>query len=250
MINLNTTTFFLIVFFPFARNLHKLEPLALTILITKKARSKIGKSNTHKTQIRSTTTHTSHDLSSKHNTWSSQLKMELKSLTQRIKCVELESWSLRMLSECLGDSSMRLGVPFIAPRKLGAVEDKLGRPSLPSIEWRTGQSDVPPDRSCRRFGVRSPSKNWHIRPLLLWADWRTGHYPVHTGQSSVPADCWSSPRVVRRLRGRPLALVTVGSPDSPVNYSHVAPLLFSRAMSSLRMTHRTVRCTTGPSGEL
>jgi hypothetical protein len=158
MINLNTTTFFLIVFFPFARNLHKLEPLALTILITKKARSKIGKSNTHKTQIRSTTTHTSHDLSSKHNTWSSQLKMELKSLTQRIKCVELESWSLRMLSECLGDSSMRLGVPFIAPRKLGAVEDKLGRPSLPSIEWRTGQSDVPPDRSCRRFGVRSPSK--------------------------------------------------------------------------------------------
>jgi hypothetical protein len=47
MINLNTTVFFLIVFFPFARNLHKLEPLALTRLITKKARSKVGKSNTH-----------------------------------------------------------------------------------------------------------------------------------------------------------------------------------------------------------
>jgi hypothetical protein len=37
MINLNTMTFFLIVFFSFARNLHKLEPLALTILITKNA---------------------------------------------------------------------------------------------------------------------------------------------------------------------------------------------------------------------
>jgi hypothetical protein len=37
MINLNTTTFFLIVFLPFARNLHELEPLALTIEITKKA---------------------------------------------------------------------------------------------------------------------------------------------------------------------------------------------------------------------
>jgi hypothetical protein len=37
MINLNTMAFFLIVFFPFARILHKLEPLALTILITKKA---------------------------------------------------------------------------------------------------------------------------------------------------------------------------------------------------------------------
>jgi hypothetical protein len=35
MINLNTTTFFPIVFFPFVRNLHKLEPLDLTILITK-----------------------------------------------------------------------------------------------------------------------------------------------------------------------------------------------------------------------
>jgi hypothetical protein len=37
MINLNTTTFFLIVFFLFARNFHKLEPLALTIFITKNA---------------------------------------------------------------------------------------------------------------------------------------------------------------------------------------------------------------------
>jgi hypothetical protein len=37
MINLNTMAFFLIVFFPFAKNLHKLEPLALTILITKNA---------------------------------------------------------------------------------------------------------------------------------------------------------------------------------------------------------------------
>jgi hypothetical protein len=37
MINLNTTVFFLIVFLPYARNLHKLEPLALTIKNTKKA---------------------------------------------------------------------------------------------------------------------------------------------------------------------------------------------------------------------
>jgi hypothetical protein len=37
MINLNARAFFLIVFFPFARNLNKLEPLTLTILITKNA---------------------------------------------------------------------------------------------------------------------------------------------------------------------------------------------------------------------
>jgi hypothetical protein len=37
MINLNTMTFLLVVFFPFARNLHKLEPLTVTILITRNA---------------------------------------------------------------------------------------------------------------------------------------------------------------------------------------------------------------------
>jgi hypothetical protein len=71
---LNTTAFFLIVFFPFARNLHNLESLALIIEITKKAQSKVGKSNTHKTQIRSTHTHTSQDLSSKLSTKISQLE--------------------------------------------------------------------------------------------------------------------------------------------------------------------------------
>jgi hypothetical protein len=35
MNNLNTTAFFLIVFLPFARNLHNLEPLALTMMISK-----------------------------------------------------------------------------------------------------------------------------------------------------------------------------------------------------------------------
>jgi hypothetical protein len=58
-----------------------------------------------------------------------------------------------MLSECLGISSMRVGVPFIAPRQLGAVGDKLGRPSLLSVEWRTGQSGAPPDSYCSMSGA-------------------------------------------------------------------------------------------------
>jgi hypothetical protein len=37
-------------------------------------------------------------------------------------------------------SSMRLGVPFIAPRQLGAVGGQLGRPNLPSVGWCIGQS--------------------------------------------------------------------------------------------------------------
>jgi hypothetical protein len=74
--------------------------------------------------------------------------MELKSLTQSIKCVEAESGSLRMLSECLVFYSMCLGVPFIAPRQLGAVGDKLGRQFLPSVEWCTRQYGAPLDSYC------------------------------------------------------------------------------------------------------
>jgi hypothetical protein len=79
--------------------------------------------------------------------------MEFKSLSQRIKCAKLESRSLRMFLECLVDSSMRLGVIFIAPRQLGAVGGQQGRLSLPSVGWCTGQSGVPPDSHCRRSGA-------------------------------------------------------------------------------------------------
>jgi hypothetical protein len=51
-----------------------LEPLALTIDITKKAQSKVGKRNTHKTQIHSTPMHTSEDSSSNDHTGSSRLE--------------------------------------------------------------------------------------------------------------------------------------------------------------------------------
>jgi hypothetical protein len=74
--------------------------------------------------------------------------MELKSLTQRIKCVESESGSLRMFLESLVSSSMCLGVSFIAPRQLGVVGGQRGRPILPSIEWCIGQSGAPPDSHC------------------------------------------------------------------------------------------------------
>jgi hypothetical protein len=96
------------------------------------------------------------ELETQHKEFATQ--MELKSLTQRIKCVELESWSLRMLSECLGDSSMRLGAPFIAPRQLGAVGDNLGRQFMPFVEWRTRQSGAPLDSYCSLSVARFPSK--------------------------------------------------------------------------------------------
>jgi hypothetical protein len=80
-------------------------------------------------------------------------RTELKSLIRSIKCAETECGSIRLLSECLGDSSMRLGVPFIVPRQLGAVGGQQGRQFLPSVGWRTGQSGAPPDSHCRQSGA-------------------------------------------------------------------------------------------------
>jgi hypothetical protein len=144
-----------------------------------------------------------------------------------------------MLRECLVYSSMRLGVPFIAPRQLGVVECIPGRQFLPSV-WRTGQSGAPPDTV--RCGFLS---------FFGEADrWRTGHCPVHTGQSGAPFQPLARPRVSRESRDRPLARPTVGSPDSPVNYSHTT--LISSREQQVRLSQPgapdTVRCTTGQSG--
>jgi hypothetical protein len=73
----------------------------------------------------------------KHNEFTT--RTELKSLTKSIKCAETECGRLRMLKICLGGSSMRLEVPFIAPRQIGVVGGILGRLILPSVGWHTGQ---------------------------------------------------------------------------------------------------------------
>jgi hypothetical protein len=74
MINLNITTFFLIVFLPFARNFHNFGASRPYNDDHKRNTEVREESNTHKTQLCSTTTHTSEDLSSKDNTESSQLE--------------------------------------------------------------------------------------------------------------------------------------------------------------------------------
>jgi hypothetical protein len=68
-------------------------------------------------------------------------------------CVKVRTRSLRMLRVCLDDSSMRLEVPFIAPRQLGAVGGQQGRPKLPYVGWCTGQSGAPPDSHCSMSGA-------------------------------------------------------------------------------------------------
>jgi hypothetical protein len=210
--------------------------------------SKGGESNTHKTQ-NIAQSHTQSQLELKTQLSEFTTQMELKSLSQRIKCAKLESWRLRMFLECLSSSSMRLGDPFIAPRQLGAVGGQQGRLSLPSVGWRTGQSGAPPDNHCS-----CPVRD--LFPILAQTtvadSWRLAHWTVRcllptvgAGHAS-PADC----AVERCAGGRWLTGQSDAPPDSPVNYSRTPPNspesgLFTGVQPG---APDTVRCTTGQSG--
>jgi hypothetical protein len=147
-------------------------------------------------------------------------RTELKSLTKSIECAETECGRLRMLKVCLGDSSMRLRVPFIAPRQLGAVEGIIGRLILPSVGWRTRQSGVPPDNHCscpvRDFlpFLAQPTvatSRWLAQQTLSGA-----HRTVRCPQPTVGASHASPADLAADV-----ALAAVGSPDSPMHHRTV-----------------------------
>jgi hypothetical protein len=152
-------------------------------------------------------------------------------------------------------SSMRLGVPFIAPRQLGAVGDRLGRPILLSVEWCTGQSGAPPDSYCScpvlDFFPYGEQPTVGPRDRLAHRTQSGAHRTVRCAQPTVGATMCraKNARLTVGIGDRWLTGQSGAPPDSPVNFSHVTPFLFPRATSSPRMTHRTVRCTTRQSGE-
>jgi hypothetical protein len=154
-----------------------------------------------------------------------------------------------VLKECLVFSSMRLGVSFIAPRQLGAVESNPGRQILPSVAWLTVQSGSPPDTvRCGSPSLSGEADRWRSgavgAPDTIWC---TPDSPV------PPSDRWlghvsRADRAADRWPGRPLAHRTVRcTPDSPVNFSRT-PLITSREQQ-VRLSQPgapdTVRCTTG-----
>jgi hypothetical protein len=98
--------------------------------------------------------------------------------------------------------------------------------------------------------VRISFHSWRSRPLDLRAGWCTGHCPVHTGQSGAPSRplAWATRRA--RIARPTVALVAVGSPDSPVNYSRTLPKIpESGQFAGVQPgAPDTIQCTTGQSG--
>jgi hypothetical protein len=165
---------------------------------------------------------------------------------------------------------MRLGVPFIAPRQLGAVESNPGRQILPSVDSRTGQSGAD------FFPVLAQPTVDDLEPLAHQTVWcplqtvgpATRHARIArptvgsadrwlTGQSGAPPDSpvnYSRMPLIasreRRLRRGWLTGQSGAPPDSPAIYSRTPPSspesgLFTETGPG---APATVRCTTGQSG--
>jgi hypothetical protein len=223
-----------------------------------------NKDHTVNTRVRLGATHTNpqHNTRTQAKTWA-QIKhreftarTELKSLTRSIKCVETECGDLELLSECLGCSSMRLGVPFKSPRQLGAVGSQQGRQFLPSIGWRTGQSSAPLDSHCSMSGA-------DLLPNLAQPTIATPGCLAHRTLSAAHRTVWCPQPTVGAGHASPtnceadhcagshwLTGQSGAPPDSPVNYSSTPPKfpesgLFAGVQPG---APDTVRCTTGQSG--
>jgi hypothetical protein len=142
---------------------------------------------------------------------------------------------------------MRLGVPFIAPRQLGAVESNPGRQILPSVDCRTGQSGAPPDTvrlvypslfgEADRWGLRAIGAPDTVRCTPDSLVPTSSRWLGHVSRADRASDRWP---------GQPLAHRTVRcKPDSPVNFSRT-PLISSRGQQvclSQPGTPDTIRCT-------
>jgi hypothetical protein len=147
---------------------------------------------------------------------------------------------------------MRLGAPFIAPRQLGAVENKSGRLSLPSVVECTGQSGAHRTLS----GARFLSLNGAVDRCRSGSRWRTGHVRCTPDSPVPPSDRWlghvsCADHAADRWPSRPLAHRTVRcTPDSPVNFSRTPSAISRERLLRPRQPGApdTVRCTTRQSG--
>jgi hypothetical protein len=128
---------------------------------------------------------------------------------------------------------MRLGVPFIAPRQLGAVESNPGRQILPSVDWCTGQSGAD------LFPILAQPTIEDLEPLA--------HRTLSSAHRIVQCPHQTVGPATRHAR---IARPTVGSPDSPVIYSRTPSSSSRERPVDQRQPGApdSVRCTTGQSG--
>src|SRR5687767_4448107 len=111
---------------------------------------------------------------------------------------------------------MRLGVPFIAPRQLGAVESNLGRLILPSVDWRTGQSGA----------------HRTVRCLISFQKWRSR--PLAAREALAHRHVWCTP-------DSPVPLLAIGSATCPAQIAWPTVGPADRWLTGQSGAHRTVR---------
>jgi hypothetical protein len=152
---------------------------------------------------------------------------------------------------------MRLEVPFIAPRQLGAVGDQSRKAKLAFAGWCTEQSGAPPDSYCSLSGA-------DLLPFLaqttIVAPGQLAHRTLSSAHRTVRCPLPTVGVAMRRPR---IARSTVGAddrwltgksgapPDSPINYSRMPPNISRERPVHQKpawrtghcpVHHRTVRC--------
>jgi hypothetical protein len=135
-------------------------------------------------------------------------------------CVKVRTRSLRMLRVFLGVSSMRIGVPFIAPRQLRDVRGQQGRPKLPSVRWCTEQSGAPPDSHCSMSGADLLP---NLAQMTVAAPWQLAHRTLSSAHRTVQCPCRPLARATccPRIARPTVALAAVGSSNSLVHHRTV-----------------------------
>jgi hypothetical protein len=166
----------------------------------------------------------------------------------------MKTWCLEMIKECLVSSSMRLGVPFIAPRQLGAVESNPGRQFLPSVGWRTGQSGAPPDTVwCWFLSYSGAADRWRfgavgaLDTVRCTPDSPVPHQTVGSATRHVRIARPTVGTVDRWLTGQSgdySCTPPTNSREQPFHQSQPAPPNTVQCTTGHCLVHhRTVRCT-------
>jgi hypothetical protein len=170
-------------------------------MITKKHVSKGGKSNTHKTQSTSTITHTSHNLSSQHNSKSSLLKWSSSQYISRNRMRENKVLVLRNDQGMLGYLLHALRALFYSPKAARSRWRQSGKAILAFCQVAHRTVRCTTRQVLFSVRCRSPSKNGTTDRCRVVAVGAPDTVRCTPDSPVPPADRWSEPRVARGFGG-------------------------------------------------